>query len=441
MTNFRITIVSAIVICGCFARFDAVAQPGGQQSALLAVEWNEAVLGVAEAEDGFLTLKGLRTTTIMHLAMHDALNSIERRYEPYVLNESVQMADPVAAAAEAAHIVASNQYPDQTSVFDSVRDPWIQERQAASSTNRGVELGIELGRRAAHAILETREADGWDNEAVYAVHPMGPGVYAEFPDHSGTPEGFVFGAGWATAKPFALTSVHQFVADPPPAIDSDEYTEAFNEVKELGRFQSSARTIDQTHIALWWKDFVENSHNRLARQLMMRENLDLIEATRMFALLNMSVFDAYVNSFHNKFLYNHWRPYTAIRWAANDGNPSTEAEETWTNTHRHTYPFPSYPSAHGEVCAAAMTTFADTFGDDYGFTMSTPMVDVAGPFSGKIETRPATRSFESFYDAAEECAMSRVYLGIHFRYDSVFGNALGKMVGDYVVAHELRRVD
>jgi hypothetical protein len=199
-------------------------------------------------------------------------------------------------------------------------------------------------------------------------------------------------------------------------------------VKELGRFQSIVRTVDQTHIAMWWKDFVENSHNRLGRALVLKEQLSLVAATRMFALLNMAVFDAYVNPFHNKFLYNHWCPYTAIRWAENDANPDTGEEPTWTNTHRHTYAFPSYPSAHGMVCGAAATVLADTFGDDYPFTMTTEMVDVAGPLSGKIEMRPATRRFETFLEAAMECALPRVYLGIHFRYDSIEGN-VGNAIG------------
>lgn len=127
----------------------------------------------------------------------------------------------------------------------------------------------------------------------------------------------MFGAGWAHARPFALLRADQFRVPPPPAIESDEYTAAFDEVKEAGRFQSRTRTTDQTHLAMWWKDFVENSRNRLARDLVTQRQLDLWPAARLFALLNRNIFDAYVASFDNKFFYNHWRPYTAIRWAAN----------------------------------------------------------------------------------------------------------------------------
>ena len=408
----------------------------GLESDHLVVSWNETLLSIAEAEDGFLTLKGVRAAAMMHAAIHDALSNISGRYKTYAHDGPNPDADPIAAANQAAYSVALDQYPDQQSRLAALRNEWLSKaRQGASQS-----AGISLGDAAARAVLQSRNKDGWDNQAEYQWHPMGPGVYAEFNEHSGTPEGFIFGAGWGTAKPFALTSQDQFRSPPPPAIDSPEYTTAFNEVKDLGRFQSMSRTNDQTHLALWWKDFAENSHNRLARDLAGREKLRLDEAARMFALLNIGIFDAYVNVFDNKFFYNHWRPYTAIRWAANDGNPDTKPELSWTNTHRHTYAFPSYPSAHGTACAAAMTALADTFGDEYSFTMRIPVVDIAGPFSGKIEMQPPTRQFQSFPQAAIECAMSRLYLGIHFRYDSEEGYALGQRIGAYIRGNYLKPV-
>jgi len=250
----------------------------------------------------------------------------------------------------------------------------------------------------------------------------------------------VFGAGWATVKPFALVRPDQFRVGPPPAIDSKEYAAAFDEVKDVGAFASRTRTADQTHLAMWWKEFVEASHNRLARDLVVRDRLELTRAARLFALLNMSIFDGYVSSFDSKFFYNHWRPYTAIHWADKDGNPATELDAQWDNLHKHTYAFPSYPSAHGTVCGAAMTVMAATFGEKHKIWMETREVDKAGPMSGKIAMNPSTRSFESFAAAALECAMSRVYLGIHFRYDSVAGNELGHEVGGYALEKYLTPV-
>lgn len=402
----------------------------------LVASWNERIMAIAVAEDGLLTLKGLRTASMMHIAMHDALNAIHPVYTHYSFSNAAKVANPVAAAAQAAYEVAIAQYPGEQVQLEEELKRWLEPLEKGPDK----EAGVTLGRASAAAILKQRGNDGWNNEAKYTWHPMGPGVYAEFHEHSGTPEGFVFGAGWATAKPFMLTKQDQFRSPPPPAINSDEYTEAYNEVKEFGRHQSISRTPDQSHLAMWWKDFVENSHNRLARQLILAEKIDLWAAVRTFALLNMSVYDAYINVFENKFFYNHWRPYTAIRWAANDGNPNTAPDPQWNNLHLHTYAFPSYPSAHGMASAAAMTVLVNTFGDDYAFTMTTTEVDSAGPFSGKMKMQPPTRTFDSFSAAALECSMSRVYLGIHFRYDSVEGNKLGTKIGKHACDNFLRPI-
>jgi hypothetical protein len=398
------------------------------------VAWNARVLTVAEAEDGLLTLKGVRTAAMMHLAIHDAINSIDRRYLGYAYESDVSGADPLAAATQAAYAIALDQYPARRALWDAERSRWLERTRAGTARQQGVAVGSA----AAAAILHQRANDGWDSEATYQWQPMGPGVYAEFTEHSGTPQGFVFGAGWAVAKPFVLLSPSQFRSPPPPRIRSAEYTRAFEEVKEAGRFESTSRTADQSHLAMWWKDFAENSHNRLARSLVAGEQTDLWVAARLFALLNVSIMDAYISVFDNKFFYNHWRPYTAIHWAEHDGNRATRGDVEWNNLHRHTYAFPSYPSAHGTACAAAMSVMAHTFGDDRYFKMSTPQVAASGPFSEKVSMKPPTRSFDSFSEAARECALSRVYLGIHFRYDSAEGNRLGRRIGAYITATTLR---
>ena len=428
--------VLAIIGCGTVSSVEEAprGRPESSRSADVLVAWNERVLAVAEAEDGFLTLKGLRTAAMMHLAVHDALNAIDPRFETYLPVGGAADANPLAAATTAAYEVAVDQYPGEKAEFETEWRRWL----AGAPEGEGRARGIALGKARAAAVLQARAGDGWDNEAEYQWHPMGPGVYAEFAEHSGTPEGFVFGSGWATAKPFLLDGPSHFRSPPPPEITSDEYTRAFNEVKEVGRQETGWRTPDQSHLAMWWKDFAENSHNRLARQLATEEDIPLWEAARMFALLNMAIFDAYVSVFENKFFYNHWRPYTAIRWAENDDNPDTEPEPDWNNLHGHTYAFPSYPSAHGTACTAAMTVLADTLGDDHAFTMTTAEVDAAGPFSGKVAMTPPTRDFDSFSSAGMECALSRVYLGIHFRYDSTEGFELGKKIGDLGVQGFLR---
>ena len=403
-------------------------------SAQIILDWNAAILEIAQIEDGLLTLKGVRTAAMVHVAMHDALNAIEARFLPYALNEANISAHPEVAVAQAAFDVSVDQYPDNKTLFLNLLNRCLDKFPDTAQKT----AAIRLGKQAAAAILNKRSDDKWNSETEYQWHPMGPGVYAEFNEHSGTPEGFVFGAGWAKAQPFLLSKPGHFRTPPPPEINSKVYAQAYDEVKQYGSHSSSVRTEDQTHLAMWWKDFVENSHNRLARQLVKSENLDLWETSRLFALLNMSVFDAYIDVFDNKFFYNHWRPYTAIRWAENDGNPNTVADQDWNNLHKHTYAFPSYPSAHGTACAAAMTVLADVFGDAYPFTMTTNAVDSAGPFSEQVQMNPPSRSFTSFSEAALECSMSRIYLGIHFRYDSIEGNKLGIEVGNFALRNYMQ---
>lgn len=424
---------------GAYARDARAAADGGvtspAQPADVAVDWNRQLLEIAYAEDHFLTLKGVRASSMMHLAMHDALNAIDPVYEPYLLNDVEEAADPIAAAAQAARDVAVSQYADRTAAFDSLLHRWLATVPPGPARAKG----IALGRAAAAAVLRARDGDGWNAEAEYRFRPPGPGVYVEFQEHSGTPPGFVFGAGWGKARPFFLQHPAQFRSPPPPAIESDAYTRAYNEVKEVGRDVSATRTPDETHLALWWKDFCENSMNRLARQIVAAESMNLRDATRLFAFVNASIHDGYVSVFENKFHHNHWRPYTATRQAAQDGNPNTVPDPDWDNTHHHTYPFPSYPSAHGTVAAAALTIFANIFGDDYPFTLSTPEVNAGGPMSPMMGMEPPTRSFPSFSAAAREAGLSRVYLGIHFRYDSEEGNRLGTRIGQYAWDHYLRR--
>ena len=423
--KFSMILLSLIILQSCMTKTIETDNFNPE----IITSWNKKIMEMAVAEDGLLTLKGVRTEAIMHIAIHDALNAIQPLYSYYSFEGINKNANPITTTAQAAYEIALSQFPDNAAELETELNKWLATVEDSDSKT----LGINLGKEAATKILKSRFGDNWNGEADYTWHPMAPGVYAEFNEHSGTPEGFVFGAGWAVAKPFLLTSQDQFRSPPPPEINSGDYTKAFNEVKEYGQHKSKVRTKDQAHLAMWWKDFVENSHNRLARELVVNENLNLWEAARVFALLNMTIFDAYINVFDNKFHYNHWRPYTAIRWAANDGNPDTEPDPEWNNLHKHTYAFPSYPSAHGTASTAAMTVLANTLGtgDNYNFTMTTEEVDKAGPFSEKIKMEPKTRSFNSFSQAGMEASMSRVYLGIHFRYDSEEGHKLGAKIGEY----------
>jgi hypothetical protein len=378
-----------------------------------AVAWNDLAYQLAFAEDKFLTFKGHRAFAMMHLAMHDALNTIRPVHGRYAYSgDHVRGADPIAAAAQAAYEVLISQYPGAKTVLDAELGRWLGRVNGGPPKQRG----IALGRSTATAILAMRQNDGWDVVGTYSFRSE-PGQYQTTPDWNG----FVLQPGFRNAKPFALVSPSQFRPPPPPELASERYASALNEVRSFGAASSAARTAEQTAYAIWWMEFAEGSVNRLARELVRQAHMDLWVASRLFAHLNMALFDVYIAVWDAKYEYNHWRPYTAVRQAANDGNAATSPDATWEPL-RPTPPFPEYISAHAAGCAVTFDLLGRVFGDNTAFTMRTVTAPPEMP----------TRAFSSFTAAAAECADSRVRLGWHFRYSVDAGADLGRQVAAHV---------
>jgi hypothetical protein len=388
---------------------ESMTTPDGQ----LAAGWNELAYQIAFAEDEFLTFKGHRALALMHLAMHDALNTIDPEYGRYVYAGPRSDADPVAAAAQAAYEVLLSQYPNARTKLETALASSL-EQGAMSPAKR---TGIELGKATAAATLARRNDDGFDAKGTYAF-VTAPGQYQTTPPW----DGFVAQPGFRTAKPFALISGHQFRPSAPPALSSAAYADAFDEVKAYGSTASRVRDPDQTGYAVWWMEFSEGSVNRLARRLVKERGIGLWEANRMFAQMNVALFDVYVAVWDSKYTYNHWRPSTAIHEAADDGNAGTLPQLGWQPL-RPAPPFPEYVSAHAAGCAAAFAVLAHSFPDTRSFRMETITAPAQMP----------TRSFTSFRQAANECADSRVRLGWHFRYSVNEGMALGSRIASHVL--------
>ena len=382
--------------------------------------WNKLAHDIALAEDQFLTFKGQRALAMMHLAMHDALNSIVPVYERYAYTASRPIAHPIAAAAQAAHDVLRAQYPDQQQRLADELTVWL----GGVPDTRLRERGIELGRSAAAAILERRADDGWNLPGSYEFR-SGAGQYQTTPPW----DGFVAQPGFRFAKPFTPGVEARFLPSPPPSLRSARYANAFQEVKEYGASTSTRRTADQTAYALWWMEFAEGSVNRLSRKLVAHHDLHLWATSRLFAHIAMALFDGYVANWDSKYEYNHWRPYTAIRAADSDDNPRTTVDHDWEPL-RPTPPFPEYASAHATACAASFAVLEDTFGENMPFTMETTTAPPEMP----------TREFASFGAAAQECADSRVRLGWHFRYATDAGLEVGRDIALHTIRRSLRRL-
>jgi hypothetical protein len=200
-----------------------------------------------------------------------------------------------------------------------------------------------------------------------------------------------------------------------------------NEVQAIGSLDSSIRNADQTQIARFWLEAAANSWNAIARQVAAPIGLDLWRSARLFALINMAMADAYITSFETKYYYHFWRPITAIRLADTDGNPVTTADANWLPL-AETPPMPDYPSAHATVGGAPAHIMRLFFARD----------DL--PFSHTSSISGATRSYESFSEAAEENGLSRIYVGYHFRTAVRHGLNQGRQIGQFVFEHALRPV-
>jgi hypothetical protein len=240
---------------------------------------------------------------------------------------------------------------------------------------------------------------------------------------------------WPDVTPFAMTSGNQFRPAPPPALTSAEYTAAFNEVKELGSLTSATRTADQTAIARFWLNAAGTATpighlNLMAQVAAQQEGNTLEENARLFAGLNIAMADAVISCWDAKYEYNFWRPQTGIREADLDDNPDTVADPVWTPLFA-TPAHPSYTSGHTSNSGAAAAVLAAFFGtDNIEFTLAS-----------QHPSFPATRSYASFSQAAEESAVSRMYGGIHWNFDNNVGLDAGNAIGQYVMANFLRPVE
>lgn len=415
-----LALFSALSLTACSKDGDKD-RPVSKQAATTVLQWNEIAYNAFGGTSYQHSLLASRINAMVQLSIHDALNGIEEKYRRYAFSGSDKKADPHAAAAAAAYNVLLVETPERKSFLDSTYAAALDAIQDGDAKTRG----IALGKAAAQAVLAKRANDG---SAADPVNPVPPsteaGVYQPVP-----PFNFAFALHWKNVKPFALQSGNQFRSAPYPALGSAAYAEAFNEVKAVGKINSTVRTPEQTLYSKFWYEFSEAGWNRVARTVIENKKLNMLEAARLLALVDMALADAYIAGWDSKIHYNFWRPYTAIRAAATDGNDATGADATWEPA-EPTPPIHDYPSTHSALGKAAATVMAELLGDATPFTMTSPTVVPAG----------TTRSFTSLSQAANENADSRVRAGIHFRFSCDAGKTLGEEIGKWTVRNHLQPI-
>lgn len=396
------------------------------------VQWNETTMKAILA-NGQSNVVSTRTLTMVQVAVHDALNAISRRYDAYYFEgPGDPAASPDAAIAAAAHtvlvgVVGSYGTPAQKGATFALVEQAYADSMARVTDGPARNKGVAVGRAAGAAILALRKDDGAFRDAPYTPG-VGPGRWRPHPNpvpanpaiaNPDLARGYLpsAGSGWGNVTPFTLLSSSQFWLPGPPALTSPPYARDYNEVKNIGGKVSTIRTDEQTQIARFWFEG-PGAWNTIARTVATSRKLDVRDSARVLALMNLAMADAYIAGFKIRYVYDLWRPVTAIREGENDSNDATAGDPAW-DSHQNTPSVSDYPSTQSTFSGAAAVALASALGGDQAsFTFTS-----GKPFEG------INRSFTSFSQAARESADSRVYAGIHFRSACEDGLALGRKVG------------
>ena len=419
--------------------------PPGLACADAVTDWN-ATAGTVAPRFGAPQQQS-RAMAIVQIAIHDALNSIDPRYESYaVVPAAGASASPdaaVAAAARGALLGLLNTVPDSQLKTDAIATVNNAYNAALAAIPDGTakSQGIAAGMNSADAILALRASDGSATPHLPYTDPPGPGVYQPTPNPEFPAVITPSFAGWAHVTPFALRHASQFFVEPAEIFDlaSDAYAREYNEVKQIGDalVRGLAPDSEESDIARFWPGGGSN-WNLTTRGIVAGRGLDLWEHARLFALLNIAEADGHIANQNNKYTYKFWRPVTAIRWA-DDGNPDTTSDPAW-RPFLVTPPYPDYPCALPTATGTSTEVLRRFFGtDDIAFvrTNNAGAVPLPPPLAA-LPPKAITRHFESLSEASSESADARVYAGIHFRSGCTAGVRLGTHVGRFVIQHYLK---
>jgi hypothetical protein len=430
------------------------------------LDWNQIALD-AVAEDSLQATpdqggptRTSRALAIIHIAMADVVAAIDRSFAAYTYSGKAKPGTSLdAAVAQAAYHTLAKLYPQQADDFRDLFRDYVGDLPDTKATKQGLDLGLAVAKE----ILNERKRDG--SAAAMNYTPVNqPGHHQPDPLHPD--QGFLT-PGWGKVTPFAIRSGEQFRAKAPPARNSPEYTSNFNELKVVGAWDAETanrdgsaapdRTAEQTEIGLFWAydgapglGTPPRLYNQIARVIADDQDNTVAENARLFALINIAMADAGIASWETKYIYDVWRPVVAIRAGDTDGNSDTVGEADWrplgapaSNSGDpngdFTPPFPAYTSGHATFGAATFRTIANFYDTDnipFEF-QSDELNGVTRGSDGEVRDA-VTREFNTLSQAALENALSRLYLGIHWRFDATEGIVQGNAIADYVFAHALQ---
>jgi hypothetical protein len=386
------------------------------------VEWNNLMELTVPNSAGPTLPRGY---SMMHIAMFDAINSIEGGYTAYrVKVPAWRYASGEVAAAQAAHDVLVALFPASQASADALLATRVQNANPVRA-----QLGAQVGKEVAKKILEWRASDGWATPQSYTP-PALPGLWQPTPPALSAATFVQAG----DSKPFALPTPYYFLPRRPPELDSQEYADAVNEIKAIGGATSTVRTAEQTALARAWAAVNYRQQwsaiwNNVTRDLARSHQLGMLETARLFALMNVSMMDGVHTAQASKFVFQLWRPVHAIQRADEDMNPGTEKDATWMPL-LTTPPYPSYAGNMACIGASAATSLKLYFG--------TNDIPVTASWTGINGNANYSLSYPGLWQMAESQAVSREYGGIHYHFDSTASQEVCPKVASYVYANYMR---
>jgi hypothetical protein len=385
-----------------------LACPAGPAFADTITDWNEKA--IAFVTPRMVPPAAQRAVAIVQVAMFDAVNSVERRYRPYLVQlPAATTTSKEAAAAAAAGRVLAGLLPQLEGEIRSAAATYL----GGMPDDPGKSAGIELGEAVATRILAARADDGANAADSYRPKTK-PGVYVPTP--------VTVGSTWPSVKPFALTSATQFRPQPPIALAGEQWAADYNEIKDLGGKTSAKRSARQTEDARFWLITGPQSTDPIARQLVALRKMSLVDSARFMALTAVALADAYIAVMDAKYHYDFWRPVTAIRNGDNDDNPNTERDPTWQpidNTPMH----PEYPCAHC-IGSAALAELAEAL---FG-TPEVPEIVMTSPTAPGV-----THRWTNLRSYTDEVSHARIWAGFHYRFSVRVGQDMGRKIARYAV--------
>jgi hypothetical protein len=379
-------------------------------------EWNEIAQNTLAADLTKQPVEDILYMGFVQAAVYNAVVGIEGRYEPYHFKaHAPRRASSQAASVAAAHKILVTYSPAAKASLDARYAASLAKIPDGKAKTRGVTFG-EL---AADTLIAQRKHDG-RNADIQFTQPAAPGVWRP------TPPAFApFSAPWlGFVTPLLVRSGAQFgKIGPPPGLTSARYTRDFKEVKALGSVNSTERTAEQTAAALFYSGSAFVQFNTALRDQVEVRKLDIVDAARMFAAVDMSFADTEISVWYSKYVYGFWRPITAIQLADTDGNPATTADPEWAPL-RAMPPYPEYVSGYSGGIGAFTRALQDTFDTRH---LQLTFISTAVPGSD--------RHYDLGREARQEVVDARVWLGFHFRFSDTRGAGMGQQVAEWALDH------